>query len=99
HRILVQDPSGRRRWWGERGSGKGQFDFSAVTQNDGSAGVAVSPDGGLIAVSEGGNHRIQLFDRNLEHVRFIGRTGRGDGPFINPSATIDLDHRIWVVDS
>jgi outer membrane protein assembly factor BamB len=100
HRILVLDPSGNQRWWGEPGTGEGQFDFSAVTQNDAPAGVGVSPDGKLIAVGEGGNHRIQLFDRNLKHIGFIGRTGRGDGQFVNPCCvTIDGDHRIWVVDA
>ena len=99
HRILVLSPSGDQRWWGEAGAGEGQFDFSAVTQNDGPASVAVSPDGELIAVGEGGNHRVQLFDRNLEHVGFIGRTGRGDGQFINPYATVDADHQVWVVDA
>lgn len=98
HRILVLDPSGNQRWWGEFGAGEGQFDFSAVTQDDAPANVAVSPDGELIAVGEGGNHRVQLFDRNLEHIQFIGRTGRGDGQFINPYATIDAGHRLWVVD-
>ena len=99
HRILVQDPAGNQRWWGEHGSGKGQFDFTEATQHDAPASVAVSPDGELIAVGEAGNHRVQLFDRNLKWVKFIGRTGRGDGQFITPYPTISVDHRIWVVDS
>jgi outer membrane protein assembly factor BamB len=99
HRILVLDPEGKQRWWGDAGAGEGQFDFSPVTQDDAPAGIAVSPDGELIAVGEGGNHRIQLFDRNLKHITFIGRTGRGDGQFINPYPTISSDHRIWVVDA
>ncbi|HEX5015735.1 MAG TPA: PQQ-binding-like beta-propeller repeat protein [Candidatus Limnocylindrales bacterium] len=98
HRILVLDRDGNQRWWGEQGAGKGQFDFTEATQNDGPAGIAVSPDGELIAVGEAGNHRIQLFNRDLEHIRFIGRTGRGDGQFITPYPTVGADHRIWVVD-
>jgi len=98
-RILVLGPSGDQRWWGESGSGEGQFDFSEATQNDAPAGIAVSPDGDLIAVGEAGNHRIQLFDRNLRHIRFVGRTGRGDGQFITPYPTIGADHRIWAVDA
>ena len=91
--------AGRQRWWGGGGSAQGEFDFSQVTQNDASAGIAVAPDGGLIAVGEGGNHRVQLFDANGNHLRFIGRLGRGDGQFVNPCCvTVDADHRIWVVD-
>ena len=32
-------------------------------------------------------------------ILFIGRTGRGDGQFVNPCCvTVDADHHIWVVD-
>jgi tripartite motif-containing protein 71 len=58
----------------------------------------VSPDGALIAVSEGGNHRVQLFDGRRQFIRFIGRAGTGIGQFVTPGATVDAQHRIWVGD-
>jgi outer membrane protein assembly factor BamB len=100
HRILVRAPDGTTTWWGERGRGDSQFDFSTVTQNDAPGGVAISPDGQLIAVGEGGNHRIQLFDANRGHITTFGRTGRADGQFVNPCCVaIDDQHRVWVVDA
>ncbi|MDQ3938292.1 MAG: PQQ-binding-like beta-propeller repeat protein, partial [Chloroflexota bacterium] len=99
-RIVVRHPDGRIEMWGERGSGPGQFNFAEVTQNDSSVGVAVSPDGELIAVGDGANHRVQLFDANRRHLRSIGRLGRGAGQFLNPCClTVDREHRVWVVDT
>jgi outer membrane protein assembly factor BamB len=99
-RVVVYDPDGSTRSWGSKGSGKGELDFSMVIQNDASLGIAVSPDGQLIAIGEGGNHRVQLFDPVGMSVRRIGRLGRDDGQFVNPSGVaVDSEHRIWVVDS
>jgi DNA-binding beta-propeller fold protein YncE len=71
-----------------------------VTRNDASGGVAVAPDGKLIAVGDGANHRVQLFDGARKFLISIGRLGREDGQFLNPCCiAIDTDHRIWVVDS
>jgi outer membrane protein assembly factor BamB len=99
-RIVVRHANGTIEMWGERGSGAGQFDFSEVTQNSTSTSVSVSPDGELIAVGDGANHRVQLFDKNRRWLRSIGRIGRGDGQFINPCCvTVDGQHRIWVVDT
>ncbi|HUG47903.1 MAG TPA: PQQ-binding-like beta-propeller repeat protein [Candidatus Limnocylindria bacterium] len=99
-RILIRRTDGIVESWGESGSGDGQFSFAEVTQNDGSVGVAVSPDGSLIAVGDGGNHRVQVFDADRRHVRTIGRLGRGIGQFVNPCCvTIDEQRRIWVVDT
>jgi outer membrane protein assembly factor BamB len=99
-RIVIRHPDGTIEMWGEPGAGPGQFDFTEVTQNDASVGVSVSPDGELIAVGDGGNHRIQLFDANRRYLRSIGRLGRGDGQFLNPCCvTVDSAHRIWVVDT
>ena len=62
--------------------------------------MAVSPDGQLIAVGEGGNHRVQVFDGNRTHITSFGRTGRADGQFVNPCCVaIDNQHRIWVADA
>jgi DNA-binding beta-propeller fold protein YncE len=99
-RILIRRADGTIDSWGESGSADGQFSFVEVTQNDGSVGVAVSPDGSIIAVGDGGNHRVQLFDRDLKHLETIGRLGRGPAQFVNPCCvSIDADNRIWVVDT
>jgi sugar lactone lactonase YvrE len=99
-RILVRSPKGKVEQWGEFGSGPGEFNFTEVTRNDNASGVAVSPDGKLIAVGDGANHRVQLFDRDRKYIRSIGRLGRDDGQFVNPCClAIDEQHRIWVVDA
>jgi outer membrane protein assembly factor BamB len=98
-RILVRHPDGVIQSWGEYGSGPGQFNFLEVTRNDGSVGVSVSPDGELIAVGDGGNHRVQLFNGSREFLLSIGRLGREEGQFLNPAGvTVDAEHRVWVVD-
>ena len=99
-RILVRHPDGAIETWGEPGAGPGQFDFGEVTQNDTSTSVAVSADGGLLAVGDGANHRVQLFDGSRNWLRSIGRLGREEGQFVNPCCVaIDAEHRIWVVDT
>ena len=98
-RILIRHPDGKIESWGQKGSGHGQFDFTEVTRNDQSGGVAISPDGKLIAVGDGSNHRVQLFDSSRTWLRWIGRLRREDGQFVNPyCVTIDAQARIWVVD-
>ena len=99
-RILVRSADGTIKSWGEYGSEPGQFNFSEVTRNDSSGGVAVSPDGELIAVGDGANHRVQLFDADRSFLLSIGRLGREDGQFVNPCClAVDSEHRIWVVDA
>ena len=93
--------SGRRdRVLGEEGAGPGEFDFAPVTENDSSTSIAVSPDGELIVVADGNNHRVQVFDGSRRHLRSIGRLGRDDRQFVNPCCVaVDPEHRIWVVDT
>lgn len=99
-RILVRHPDGQIESWGTKGSADGQFDFTEVTAGDSSTGIAISPDGDLIAVGDGGNHRVQLFDGNRTWLRSIGRMGTGDGEFTNPCCVaIGPDNSIWVVDA
>jgi tripartite motif-containing protein 71 len=98
-RILVMSPDGSVTWWGSKGSGPGQLNFEPVSGDDAPLGIAVSPDGRLIAVGEGGNHRVQLFDPTGRSLRTIGRLGRGDGQFVDPAGVaVDSEHRIWVAD-
>ena len=60
----------------------------------------MSPDGELIVVADGNNHRVQVFDGSRRHLRSIGRLGRDDRQFVNPCCVaVDADHRIWVVDT
>ena len=99
-RVVIRHPDGEIEYWGERGGGPGEFDFAPVTENDSSTSIAVSPDGGLIVVADGNNHRVQLFDGSRRHLRSIGRLGRDDRQFVNPCCVaVDADHRIWVVDT
>jgi outer membrane protein assembly factor BamB len=93
NRVLVRAPDGTISWWGEPGSGNGQFDFSV------SGNVSVSPDGALIAVADGGNRRVQLFDARRGYITQFGRLGDGPRQFKIPRVTVDSRHRIWVVDS
>jgi outer membrane protein assembly factor BamB len=100
HRVVIRHPDGRLEYWGEHGSGEGEFDFSLETENDSSTSIAVSPDGELIAVADGHNHRVQLFDGSRNHLGSIGRLGRDTGQFVNPCClTVDAEHRIWVTDT
>ena len=61
-------------------------------------GVVVAPDGELIAVSDVASHRVLLFDGQRHYIKSFGRLGTGPGQFVSPGATIDSQHRIWVVD-
>jgi outer membrane protein assembly factor BamB len=99
-RVIIRHPDGEIEYWGETGGGPSEFDFAPVTENDSSTSIAVSPDGELIAVGDGNNHRVQLFDGSRGNPRSIGRLGREDRQFVNPCClAVDAEHRIWVVDT
>ncbi|MET0911152.1 MAG: PQQ-binding-like beta-propeller repeat protein, partial [Ilumatobacteraceae bacterium] len=99
-RVIIRRSDGEIEYWGERGGGEGEFDFATVTENDASTSIAVSPDGELIVVGDGNNHRVQVFDGSRDYLRSIGRLGRDDRQFVNPCCvTVDAEHRIWVVDT
>lgn len=62
--------------------------------------VAVDRDGNIY-VADMSNYRVQVFDRNGEYLRTIGRSGEGPGEFERPTKIrIDnADDRIFVEDA
>ena len=98
HRVVMWDPSGKPESWGRFGSDPGEFDFGGVTRDDQSQSVAVGADG-RIAVGDGGNHRVQVFDGRRRFLMAIGRNGRAPGQFVNPCCVaFDRDGRLFVAD-
>jgi outer membrane protein assembly factor BamB len=82
-RIVEFAPDGKPlHSFGSTGAGPGQFNFDEVTSFDQSTSVAVSTDG-TIAVGDGANHRVQIFDRNFKFIRMWGSFGRRAGQFVN----------------
>jgi outer membrane protein assembly factor BamB/class 3 adenylate cyclase len=97
-RIVIWDPAGKPTVWGKQGSGPGEFDFSEVTLGDQSMSVAIAADG-RIAVGDGGNHRVQIFDAKRRFLRSIGRQGTGVGQFVNPCCVaFDAQGLLYVAD-
>jgi eukaryotic-like serine/threonine-protein kinase len=97
-RVVIWDRDGHPKSWGRHGSKPGQFDFSEVTLNDQSQSVAIARDG-RIAVGDGGNHRVQVFDRKRHFLLAIGHEGKGTGEFINPCCVaFDPAGRLYVAD-
>ncbi|XP_068747061.1 E3 ubiquitin-protein ligase TRIM71-like [Montipora capricornis] len=60
-------------------------------------GVAVN-DKDEIAVSEVGNHRVQIFARNGTHLRSFGKNGNQQGEFNFPAGIAFHDNKIIVAD-
>ena len=86
---------------GPHGSKPGQFDFSEVTLNDQSQSVAIARDG-RIAVADGGNHRVQVFDSKRHFLMAIGHYGTEvkPGQIVNPCCiAFDPAGRLYVADS
>ncbi len=98
NRVVIWDRRGRPTTWGRHGSKPGQFDFSEVTLNDQSQSVAIARDG-RIAVGDGGNHRVQVFDSKRHFLMAIGHEGSGSGEFVNPCCVaFDPAGRLYVAD-
>ena len=98
NRVVVWDRGGRPTSWGKHGSKPGQFDFSEVTIGDQSQSVAVARDG-RIAVGDGGNHRVQVFDAKRHFLMAIGHEGEDNGEFVNPCCiAFDTAGRLYVAD-
>ena len=74
--------------FGNKGSGDGMFNIPY--------GVAMS-DRGEIAVIDGWNHRVQVFDSNGTFLRSFGHKGENAGEFWNPTGiAIDKNRNILV---
>ena len=97
-RVVIWDRQGRPTAWGRHGSKPGQFDFGEVTLGDQSQSVAIARDG-RIAVGDGGNHRVQIFDAKRRFLMAIGHEGEGTGEFVNPCCVaFDPAGRLYVAD-
>lgn len=97
-RVVIWDTAGKPTLWGTHGNGPGEFDFSEVTLGDQSMSVAIAGDG-RIAVGDGGNHRVQIFDARRRFLMAIGREGSGRGEFTNPCCLVfDKQGQLYVAD-
>ena len=76
--------------FGKQGADVGMFMFPR--------GVAVS-NRDEIAVADGWNHRVQIFNSNGNFIRSFGRQGSNQGEFRNPAGiAFDKDGKIFVAD-
>lgn len=76
---------------GKRGSKPGTFNLALQ---------AATADDGTVYVVDGGNFRIQAFDRDGEFLRTIGGIGRRGGQFSRPKGIgVDPNGNIHVVDT
>ena len=77
--------------FGSTGTGNGQFDWLE--------GVTTDSDGNVY-VTDNGNSRVQVFDKNGNYLRQFGSAGAGDGQFDYPTAIkIGPDDNVYVLDT
>ena len=63
------------------------------------AGLAISPETGLIYVADRGNDRVQVLNHDLTFSRTFGSRGSGDGEFNCPTdIAIDSEGLVYVTD-
>jgi hypothetical protein len=101
-RVSVLSPDLKLvRRWGSPGSAAGHFRF---VNGDPSApwelgaNIAVGADG-LVAVSDTGNYRVELFDSNGKFLRQLGGFGSGPGKFIGlPGGLVVSDGSVYLVE-
>ncbi|HZX32196.1 MAG TPA: 6-bladed beta-propeller [Rhodocyclaceae bacterium] len=93
HRVRVFDAINGNHLFdiGKRGNGPGEFNLprdAAIGKN------------GNIYVVDGGNFRVQVFDRNGKYLQSFGSIGKQLGNFARPKeVATDLDGNVYVVDS
>jgi DNA-binding beta-propeller fold protein YncE len=76
---------------GKRGTGPGEFNLPRD--------VAVGKDGQLYVV-DGGNFRVQIFDRNGKYISSFGTVGKQLGNFARPKeVATDSEGNVYVADS
>jgi DNA-binding beta-propeller fold protein YncE len=76
---------------GKRGSGPGEFNLPRD--------VTIAPDG-TIYVIDGGNFRVQKFDKNGKFLTTFGTIGRNPGQFSRPKeGAVDPSGNLYVVDT
>jgi len=74
--------------WGQQGAGAGDLDEPI--------GIALAP--GEIYVSDAGNHRIQVFDRQGRLLRTFGERGAAPGQLARPMHLTFHDGRLYVAE-
>lgn len=83
--------------WGAPGSGPGQFDF--VRDNGQGIGNIDFDSDGNIYVSEGGNRRVQKFDKDRNFLTMWGSNGTADGQFLSPFVMrVSPNGNVYVMD-
>jgi DNA-binding beta-propeller fold protein YncE len=93
HRVRVFDAKSGTHLFdiGQRGTGPGEFNLPRD--------LAVGKDGRLYVV-DGGNFRVQIFDRNGKFLKSFGAVGRQLGNFARPKEiATDRNGNVYVVDT
>jgi DNA-binding beta-propeller fold protein YncE len=76
---------------GKRGTGPGEFNLPRD--------LAIGKDGRLYVV-DGGNFRVQVFDREGKHLKSFGKVGKQVGDFARPKeVAADREGNIYVADT
>lgn len=93
HRVRVFDAHGGAHLFdiGKRGKGPGEFNLPRD--------VAIGKDGQIYVV-DGGNFRVQVFDRNGTYLQSFGMIGKQLGNFARPKeVATDGEGNVYVVDA
>jgi DNA-binding beta-propeller fold protein YncE len=93
HKIVVLDGVTGKRLpdIGKRGSGPGEFNLPRD--------ITIAPDGSLYVV-DGGNFRVQKFDKDGKYISTFGSIGRQSGQFSRPKeAGVDPSGNVYVIDT
>lgn len=93
HRVRVFDAKAGTHLFdiGKRGTGPGEFNLPRD--------VAVGKDGRLYVV-DGGNFRVQYFDRDGKYLGSWGKVGKGLGDFARPKEiATDREGNVYVADT